>query len=390
MDILKHLLHFLLFPIYIITWLIPKKNKQWSFGSCDGSLISDNSFYFFKYISDNKKHINARFFTKNKAEYEKYRNTKYNVCYLYDIPSIIFVMRSEQVFISHGLRDLSPYLLGGVTVNQLWHGIPLKKICADIDCLATGLKQKMIVKVKSLIYKVFPYFEATYCHRLLIPSDYYVHCYDTAFKCKPSYIFSGQPRLDAFKFSERNVKNVKVISWLPTHRKYKGVHDQKVIKSFLTERQYLKELDKVLSSQNYELWVKRHPLDRNFDFNLDGFSSIKLKEDLDTYELLVGTDVLITDYSSVFYDYLELNKPIIFYCPDILDYDKHVAGFNFDFVNHVPGVIIKDKSDIIGLIASGVESIDMEQNKRDVLINKVKSNNTTYCSELYNELVKND
>ena len=81
---------------------------------------------------------------------------------------------------------------------------------------------------------------------------------------------------------------------------------------------------------NYQLIVKSHPLyGENYDKMLKGISHIslfpdeKLKEwKIDLYEVLGATDFLITDYSSVYFDYLLLNKPIIFTPTDLEEYNE--------------------------------------------------------------------
>src|SRR5699024_4338327 len=54
-------------------------------------------------------------------------------------------------------------------------------------------------------------------------------------------------------------------------------------------------------------------------------------------DLYLVADMLITDYSSVFFDYATLKRPMIFYCHDIDEYRDHIRGFYFDFENEAPG-----------------------------------------------------
>ena len=61
---------------------------------------------------------------------------------------------------------------------------------------------------------------------------------------------------------------------------------------------------------------------------------------------VVVADLLITDYSSVFFDYANLKRPIIFYMYDLEDYRDNIRGFYLD-INELPGNIIKNDNDVI-------------------------------------------
>src|SRR5690606_25268083 len=111
-------------------------------------------------------------------------------------------------------------------------------------------------------------------------------------------------------------------------------------------------LDDITSIENevgdqYKILVKVHPFLYPFakkDKDLKG----RLVSDIfETNELLSIVDILITDYSSIFFDFLVTNKPILFYMWDFEDYN-HNRGMYID-INNLPGPVVKD---VEGLIAS--------------------------------------
>jgi CDP-glycerol glycerophosphotransferase len=59
------------------------------------------------------------------------------------------------------------------------------------------------------------------------------------------------------------------------------------------------------------------------------------------------SDLLITDYSSVFFDYANLKRPMIFFTYDIDDYRDHLCGFYFDFEKQAPGPIVKTTDEVV-------------------------------------------
>jgi CDP-glycerol glycerophosphotransferase len=67
----------------------------------------------------------------------------------------------------------------------------------------------------------------------------------------------------------------------------------------------------------------------------------------DIRDLYLMADLLITDYSSVFFDYANLRRPIVFFTYDIEDYRDHLRGFYFDFEKEAPGPIVRTTDEVI-------------------------------------------
>ncbi|HWL13284.1 MAG TPA: CDP-glycerol glycerophosphotransferase family protein, partial [Ureibacillus sp.] len=70
----------------------------------------------------------------------------------------------------------------------------------------------------------------------------------------------------------------------------------------------------------------------------------------DIRELYLISDLLITDYSSVFFDFANLKRPMIFFVYDIEDYRDRLRGFYFDFEEKAPGPLVKTTEDVIASI----------------------------------------
>src|SRR5208283_2067110 len=88
----------------------------------------------------------------------------------------------------------------------------------------------------------------------------------------------------------------------------------------------------------------------------------------DIYEVLHLCDILITDYSSIFFDFLKFNKPIIFYPYDFLEYQKLDRCFYFDYKQFVPGPIVYSFDEMLKLISRILSNgLDGYQGKRKKL-----------------------
>ena len=79
----------------------------------------------------------------------------------------------------------------------------------------------------------------------------------------------------------------------------------------------------------------------------------------DVNELYVISDILITDYSSVFFDYANLKRPIIFYMYDYEEYKNELRDFYID-VNELPGRIVRDENELADAIEGSLNDFNVD------------------------------
>lgn len=190
----------------------------------------------------------------------------------------------------------------------------------------------------------------------------------------PKFIPLGHPRND---FLVRNAgnkplilqekekigipKSSKVILFAPTHREskiLKNDYDIKLLKSFMEE---LSSIDSYLREFNYFMLFRPHYLISNISSS--GFKNIIIADSNrypDPRVLMLISDVLVTDYSSIYVDYLLLKKPIVFYQPD-LEYYQEMRGLVVDPNNpvHMPGPKIAKLRDILDLDDEEFQKYDL-------------------------------
>ena len=78
---------------------------------------------------------------------------------------------------------------------------------------------------------------------------------------------------------------------------------------------------------------------QDFVMNVSSYSDIQ--------ELLLITDILITDYSSVMFDFANTKRPMLFYTYDFETYRDDVRGFYMDFEKEAPGPLMRNTEEII-------------------------------------------
>ena len=106
---------------------------------------------------------------------------------------------------------------------------------------------------------------------------------------------------------------------------------------------------------DHVILVRRHPFIRQAapsDPDLAGFA-IDVSDHPDINELLLVSDLLVTDYSSVIYEFSLLGRPMVFFAPDLDAYEGE-RGFYFDYRTGVPGPVFETTEDVARYLRAGV------------------------------------
>lgn len=241
---------------------------------------------------------------------------------------------------------------------QCWHGTPLKRLGYDLENPDNVLNTKKEIRYK---YRT----DAKKFKYLLSPSKFATEKFRSAWNLKEigkedCIIEEGYPRNDfLINYTEKDIQKIKdklkinntskkIILYAPTWRD--NQHQSGVGYTYKTEVDF-DMLQKELG-QNYIILFRAHYLVAS-EFNFDkykGFVYDVSKVD-DINELYVISDMLITDYSSVFFDYANLKRPIIYYMYDLDKYKDNMRGFYID-LNELPGNIVRTEKDLIKEIES--------------------------------------
>lgn len=239
---------------------------------------------------------------------------------------------------------------------QCWHGTPLKRLGFDLQKTDNALNTLKEMQHKYLI-------EAKKLNYMVSPSKFTSEKLRSAFNLKKVHkenniIEQGYPRNDfLYNHTEEEVKrikqrlgidgiNKKIILYAPTWRD--NQHQAGVGYTYKTEVDFDK-LQKELQNEYIILFRAHYFVSNSFDFEkYKGF--IYNVSDLDDVnETYVVSDILITDYSSVFFDYANLKRPMLFYMYDFEEYKDEMRGFYID-LDELPGEITKTEDELINAI----------------------------------------
>ncbi|MFS0654167.1 CDP-glycerol glycerophosphotransferase family protein [Bacillus sp. 179-C3.3 HS] len=261
----------------------------------------------------------------------------------------IFAMARAEYWVVNSRLPLWVPKPDHTTYLQTWHGTPLKRLAMDMDEVhMPGTNTK---KYKKNFTK-----EASNWDYLISPNAYSTEIFTRAFQFEKTMIESGYPRND-FLHNGNNEETMKALK-----QKMNLPLDKKLIlyaptwrdDQFYKKGQYKFDLDLDLHElrasigDEYIIILRMHYLvAENFDLGpYEGFA-YDFSHYEDIRDLYMISDLLITDYSSVFFDYANLKRPMLFYVPDIETYRDKLRGFYFDFEQEAPGPLVKDTASVI-------------------------------------------
>ena len=244
---------------------------------------------------------------------------------------------------------------------QTWHGTPLKRLGHDIIAphdatfYRSGMSFEQMTETYDIDVKRYNY--------MISPNAFCTEVFQTSFRInRERLIETGYPRNDFItNATNENILEIK--------KKFNLPLDKKIILYAPTWRDnsyvasgYTFELEadfhkwKETLSDEYIIVFKPHYLIINKyenDNSLNGFL-YSISAEAEINELYVISDILITDYSSVFFDYAVLNRPIYFYMYDLEQYKGELRGFYLDIYKELPGKIYEDEDHLLTDICNQV------------------------------------
>jgi len=400
---LKEIIIFVLnLPIYWISFFVPKNKYLWVFGAWNGDKFSDNTRYLFEYV--NKKHpeIHAIWLTKNREVLKLIKKKGYRAYLTYSLKGYLISMNAKLGIVSHLISDINRFTCCRMKIIHLWHGHAVKPIfCMDKD----KTRKKEFLLKKKLSY-IFPFLnrDINFNNAMITTlSDKTKSIFSQAFN-NENIVVTGCPRNDGLfinncsKFEIYNLllnyrkHGFKLGIYMPTYRKnidFDIVNYFTQNSDIITMR--LKELKVILA-------IKLHPFNfkkffiKKYDDNIERNNILKIKDgeiEQDIYSILPVFDFLITDYSSIFIDYLLLERPIIFAPFDKDQFFKINGNLLYNYNEVTPGPKAKNWDEVLKYIEEVINNPNKYKKERESVRNifhKYVDNNS--CKRVYNAIIE--
>lgn len=239
---------------------------------------------------------------------------------------------------------------------QTWHGTPLKKLGLDMDNVYMS-GENDIKEYRDEFRK-----NARMWDMLISQNEFSTETFRRAFDFKGKMLETGYPRNDRLMTcnTPADISAVKKKLGLPCGKKVMLYAPtwRDDDSSGLGVYHFSCALDIGLLKDNFEdeavLAVKYHYLVKdNIDWSMYGDFVHVFDESTDITDIYLASDLLITDYSSVMFDYSLLKRPMYFYCYDLAKYKNVLRGFYFDFEETAPGPVSLTTKQLVQDIKNG-------------------------------------
>jgi CDP-glycerol glycerophosphotransferase len=319
-----------------------------------GYVDSPKAIYEYMVNAPEFKDYNFIWSFQNPDKYKYLKNSRTKIV-KHESQAYYTAFARAKYWVVNGWIPLKIHKRSGQIALQCWHGTPLKRLRYDIIESADTNHRREGLLTNDEDIRRFDHF--------ISPSRFATKVFTSAFNLealdkKDILIETGYPRNDFLaNLKVSQIKSLKEKLGLP--------HSKKVLLYAPTWRDDQKEEGRgfvykppadfeYLRSQlgnEYVILFRAHNLISNsFDFSLfDGFVYDVSKVD-DINELYAVSDVLMTDYSSVFFDFANLLRPMIFYMYDVEYYAEDLRGFYLK-LEDLPGDIVKTEKEIVSALS---------------------------------------
>lgn len=319
-----------------ISIFIPTKRNLFIFGSWFSMKYGDNPKYFFEYLLKMKRK-DIYWYTRNITLYYHLHKLGIPVIYGISIKNIFLHLRAQAVFCNCSPdSDLLGFAINRkTTVFNLWHGTPMKKIGNDAK---KDIKNNKNLGVKShKIENIIRRFIPKYIINILKPNTYFLASSNqvatnliSAFNLSSkNIIINGYPKLDSI-ISRHCLSPNNNILYSPTYRgEYNSIYDILTSNGFVA-----KSINSKLSALNYNLIIRLHPANKlppPLISEIEKYSNIQLDDSNDDiYSTLDRYKLVITDFSSLYFDALAIKTNVVIAPFDISNYKKQDRGLYYD------------------------------------------------------------
>lgn len=328
----------------------------WAFGARGGSAFADNAKYLYLHTVEHHPEVNAVWLSRDRGVVADLRAAGYDAHHVHSLRGVVVALRAGVVLLTQDVRDVNLPAVGGARIVQLWHGIPLKRIGWDAEIPAFPLVPRLCLghlnrNVDQLVLTARE-LAGTFASALRVDRD--------------SHAVAGYPRTDAlaeFVPGEAVGLDPRVVArldhaaadgpllfYLPTYRdaagdRFAGHLDFDALERFLADR-------------GATLAVKPHPMEP-VDLDATGPRIVEVPPDQDVYPLARRADALLTDYSSIAFDFLRVDRPLAFYAYDRERYERR-RGFYVDYDAVTPGPVAEDFDGLLDALDDVLDAVERD------------------------------
>lgn len=380
----------LVYYLQFVIRYIPRQKIKWAFGAYGG--FKDNPKYMYYDVIEHHPEIRATWMASNKEDFRFLKSRGLPVYYKSSLKGIWFALTAKVYIVDHTTSDINNFLDGGAFYVNLWHGCGIKRVrWQNTNQFVEKYHLKNEAEMKSsLVFKIRTYpFLFRKLDLCLTPSSIQLKEFFAPMMniSEKNCIVSLYPRSklmiegkesamrfikkyepnETMEFLERLQSYNKTYIYMPTWRndgrdfiEQAGIDWQK--------------LNNVMKETHSLFILKLHPYTELIIENLSQYSNICFyPKNSDVYTVLPFIDCLITDYSSIYTDFLTMNKDVILF---VFDYEEYVKG-NYELAEYDKYYLGKRVYDFDQLLKTMLSGVDchIPKEQYDSLMNFFWDNN---------------
>lgn len=389
---------FIGYPLYGISFLFKRDVNLWVISGPFG--FRDNSKYFSIYLAEERKNIRCFWVAKTRTEVLHLKQVGIPVITRWSFRGIYYCLRAKVYIFDSYVTDVNVWTSGGAIKFNLWHGVGIKNIERKAR---VGVTKKIFSGNQLLKSFIYP------AHHIkpdvfLSTSSLMTKHFSEAFAIKENDCIEAiYPRCQTFFWNKNKLREhvqnyepketsdfidmlqsyqnsyIYMPTWRDSHNDFLKMADINLYK-----------LDELMRSINGIFIFKLHP-NTKLDINLSEFTNLVLLPNrVDVYPLLPYIQTLITDYSSIYYDFILMkDKQIILFPFDYQSYVSTDRDLAYDYFEYTHGDIVYSFEGLLLQLEKNIYDISIERldAMRDVFWSSPDNHNDYIYTKLIEKTV---
>ena len=347
------------------SFLLPRKKNIWCFGATFGG----NAKYLFIYLRELAKDEHRCIWISEGQEVDRLKSLGFETYERWSLKGIWFCLIAGAYFFNSYPANVNLYTIGRTKRVNLWHGVGLKKFDRQIKTgpLAKLYQSTGIVnELRYLNFRLKP-------DIMLSTSPLQTQHFIEAVGLPESHIIEGvYPRCEIFNKNKNDIISfIRVFEPLDTINLVTRIKQFSYVYIYMptfrdSGDDFIKDcgfdfdmVNDVLEKNNRFLILKMHP-DSNLDIHKEYSNIMIMSKNVDIYPVLPFTHCLITDFSSIYYDYILMkDKHIILFIPDYENFINNSRDLEFPYDEYAKGITAKCFTELIALFDMDISKYNM-------------------------------
>lgn len=371
----QKVLVFFLSSIFRFFSFLPVLPNLYLFESQYGGRFDDNPKAIYDYLEKENDPANKLFWSIRYRDRKIVENEKVKVLYRFSIRWLYYMARANFWIVNARMPQWLKKREGTKYV-QTWHGTPLKKLALDMDTFSMPGSDLKTYKANFLA-------ETQKWDYLIAPNQYSKDIFKSCFAFEKTFIESGYPRNDVLyqKNNKKDINEIKKRLDLPLDKKVILYAPTWRDDYYISKGKYkfhipfnIDKLIEILDNQAVFIFRAHYLVADSLSEIADKPNMYNFSKNEDISDLYLVSDLLITDYSSVFFDYANLKRPMLFYAYDYEHYRDKLRGFYFNLAEDTPGPFVTTEFSFYEEISKYIDNKNFVNYQT-----KIKEFNMRYC-----------